>query len=377
MGVHKFKGRWRIDVKAVLGNGERVRVRRYSPVDTKRGAEQYERQVREALLTGEWFEEEPPEEEPPLTVAQFEQEFMEVYVKTNNKYSDYVSKMSIFEHHIIPFFGDQPLEDVRVRDIEAFKAAQQAKGLAPKTINNHLTVLSALLRVAESWEVIDQRPPIKRLKQIDPDWHYLGFAEATQLIQAAAKEKPLWHAMIVLALRTGMRQCELLALRWSAVDLKAATVVVRERVWRGDLDTPKSRTSCRTIPLSADACEALKAWRHLRGELVFCDAKGQRLTAGACKWPLWRTCEEAGLERIGWHVLRHTFASHLAMRGVPITTISELMGHSDLKTTQRYMHLSPAHKAEAVQLLDQPAPRLGQYGGNVAYAPAPKDPNQL
>ncbi len=374
MGVHKFKGRWRIDVKVRLGSGEQVRVRRYSPVNTKRGAEQYERQVREALLTGEWFADEHPEE-APTTLAHFEREFMEIYVKTNNKHSDYVSKASIFEHHLIPFFGEKPLEEIRVRDIEAFKAAQQAKGLSPKTINNHLTVLSALLRVAESWELIEQRPSIKRLKQIDPDWHYLDFAEANQLIEATAQEEPLWRTMIVLALRTGMRQCELLALRWSAVDLKASTVVIRERVWRGDLDTPKSRTSCRTIPLSADACEALKAWRHLRSELVFCDDQGKMLTAGACKWPLWRACKEAGLERVGWHVLRHTFASHLAMRGVPITTISELMGHSDLKTTQRYMHLSPAHKAEAVQLLDQPAPRLGQHGGNVAYAAPPTPPN--
>ena len=76
------------------------------------------------------------------------------------------------------------------------------------------------------------------------------------------------------------------------------------------------------------------------------------LPRGATKWPLWTSAKEAGLRRIGWHVLRHTFASHLVMRGAPLKTVQELMGHSTIEMTMRYAHLSPDARREAVKLLD-------------------------
>jgi site-specific recombinase XerD len=67
-----------------------------------------------------------------------------------------------------------------------------------------------------------------------------------------------------------------------------------------------------------------------------------------------RAARRAGLAKVGVHSLRHTFCSHLAMRGAPARAIQELAGHQDLTTTQRYMHLSPAAVADAIRLLDQP-----------------------
>jgi integrase len=126
---------------------------------------------------------------------------------------------------------------------------------------------------------------------------------------------------------------------------------VRRNVWRGHTGTPKSGRN-REIPLSDDALKALKAQRHLRGDLVFCAERGRGLAENECKHPIWRACKRAGLRRISWHVLRHTFASHLVMRGVPLKAVQELMGHATIEMTMRYAHLSPDVRRNAVQLLD-------------------------
>jgi site-specific recombinase XerD len=90
---------------------------------------------------------------------------------------------------------------------------------------------------------------------------------------------------------------------------------------------------------------------------------------GQAKWPLWRACKKAGLRMIGWHVLRHTFASHLAMRGVPLKAVQELLGHATIEMTMRYAHLAPTVKREAVAQLDLPASEgFGQLMGNGAHS---------
>jgi site-specific recombinase XerD len=97
---------------------------------------------------------------------------------------------------------------------------------------------------------------------------------------------------------------------------------------------------------------ALKDARHLRGPLVFCGADGHMLTKNEVKHPLWRAYRKAGLRQIGWHVLRHTYASHLTMRGAPLKVVQELLGHSTIRMTEKYAHLSPNVKTDAVKLLD-------------------------
>ena len=130
--------------------------------------------------------------------------------------------------------------------------------------------------------------------------------------------------------------------------------MVRRAAARGQIGTPKSGRS-REIPLSLEALAALKSHRHLKGELVFSDEKGKLLAKTATKWPLWRACKRAGLRRIGWHVLRHTFASHLVMRSAPIKAVQELLGHATIEMTMRYSHLSPDVRRDAVRLLDGPS----------------------
>jgi site-specific recombinase XerD len=141
------------------------------------------------------------------------------------------------------------------------------------------------------------------------------------------------------------------------VDLIKGQVHIRRSVTRGHVTEPKSNRA-RMVPLSAEAMRTLKAHRHLRGELVFCSRSGRMLKKTECKHPLWRACKRAGLRRIGWHVLRHTFASHLTMRGVPLKAVQELLGHATMEMTMRYAHLWPHVTRNAVQVLDEPAPAL-------------------
>ena len=111
---------------------------------------------------------------------------------------------------------------------------------------------------------------------------------------------------------------------------------VRRTIWRGVTDLPKGGRE-RTVDLPASAVDALKAHRHLRGRFVFCQEDGQPLTAGKMEQPLRRALKHAGISReegrIGWHDLRHTYGSHLAMRGVPLKVIQELMGHVTIDMT--------------------------------------------
>src|SRR5262249_37309248 len=92
--------------------------------------------------------------------------------------------------------------------------------------------------------------------------------------------------------------------------------------------------------------------RHLRSERVLCLPDGMPITRDRVIKGVRGSQRVAGLSQAGVHVLRHTFCSHLAMKGAPARAIQELAGHADLSTTQRYMHLSPAATEDAIRLLD-------------------------
>ncbi|PYR02564.1 MAG: site-specific integrase, partial [Acidobacteria bacterium] len=93
--------------------------------------------------------------------------------------------------------------------------------------------------------------------------------------------------------------------------------------------------------------------RHLRSQGVLCQADGSPMSADIVKHRVERAARRAQIAQNGVHRLRHTFCSHLAMRGAPARAIQELAGHQDLTTTQRYMHLSPAALDSAIRLLDR------------------------
>lgn len=365
MTVRTRGGRFMLDVRHQLdGRVQRFRLAVPEDKQTRRGAESYERQVLADLRAGidpRRSSKEDPAPPPATTVPTFAVhwiEYMRDSAKAHNKPSTVDSKRAIFERHLVPAFGSLPLDRIGQREIDRFKASklhphEDAKPLKAKTVNNCLTVLHDALAVAVKWGILASAPRIAWLKSPRPPFRFLDFDEAARLVDAANAE-PAWHAMIVLALNTGLRQGELLALRWDAVDLRAGRLHVREAVARGVIGTPKGGRS-REVPLNNTAVAVLKAHKHLRGPLVFCSEDGRMLTKNECKWPLRRAQRLSGMLALGWHDLRHTFASHLVMRGVPLKAVQELLGHATIEMTMRYAHLAPTVVRDAVRMLDTPS----------------------
>jgi integrase len=152
------------------------------------------------------------------------------------------------------------------------------------------------------------------------------------------------HPIVMLALNTGMRRGEIFSLRWSSVDLGKALLEV------AGPGAKSGRT--RHIPLNKEALEALTRWRKQAGTSarpIFPGKGGGRLTNINSAWE--SLVKRAGLENFRFHDCRHHFASRLVMADVPLNTVRELLGHSEISMTLRYAHLASEHKAEAVAKL--------------------------
>ena len=157
--------------------------------------------------------------------------------------------------------------------------------------------------------------------------------------------------IVLLGGEAGLRCGEIAGLEWPDIDFRKRQLCVRRSVWRTHVTAPKSGR-LRYVPLTVRLGAALQTHRHLRGTRVLALRDGTPFTPKMVADQVRRVARRAGLVHDGVHVLRHTFCSHLAMRGAPAKAIQELAGHEDLSTTQRYMHLSPAALDQAIRLLD-------------------------
>jgi integrase len=159
--------------------------------------------------------------------------------------------------------------------------------------------------------------------------------------------------VVLLGGDAGLRRGEMIGLRWCDVDLRRKQLLIAQSVWKEIADTPKSGHG-RIIPMTDALASALQRHRHLRGERVLCLEDGAQMTDKILRHLITAAKRRAQLplKPGALHILRHTFCSHLAMRGAPAKAIQELAGHENLMTTLRYMHLSPAARASAIGLLN-------------------------
>ena len=322
------------------------RHRKPSPDRTRKGALAYELFLRNKIAHGESIKQSSFQTN--LTFQKLALQWLEIYVRNNNKRSEYKHRQYLLNATLIPYFGSKNVEEINTYDIEQFKNdLLYKKNLSPKTINNYLCILSRCLKSAMEWELLKQMPKIKLLKVPPQKFDYLSEEETEDLLQQA---KDTSYDMILLAVRTGLRFGELIALKWEDVDLEKAILTVSRNISREIEGSPKNN-KIRSVPLSLRVVQMLKN-RDRYSVYIFHDKKGLPLKYTCCRLRLKKLCKKANLRLIGWHTLRHSFASHLAARNNSVIAIKELLGHSDVKTTMRYAHPNLLMLQSAIESLE-------------------------
>jgi integrase len=277
-----------------------------------------------------------------------------------------------------PTFDDLPLKDITRPRVERWRTARASgeKGAAAATINRLVNDLRSVLTLAVRFGVLSTHPlaglkplkidtgPVVRFLNADEEKRLRGTLAArdTDRREARANANAFRHdrgypllpafgtypdhvtPLVLLALNTGLRRGELLALTWADLDFDRAILTVRGEAAKSG--------STRHVPLNREALEVLTAWRgpqEDRTRPVFAGVDGEPLAGTKTSWL--GLMKKSKIKDFRFHDLRHTFASKLVMRGVDLNTARELLGHADLKMTLRYAHLAPEHKAAAVALL--------------------------
>jgi integrase len=240
---------------------------------------------------------------------------------------------------ILPRFGAFKLSGLRKDTIEAW-AAERIGSVGASTFNKELWTVKNICKCAVDWGYMKASPAqsVKRLKEPNGRVRYLTAAEREALIREANTTLRLY---IVAALQTGARRSELIRLRWKDVDFKTRTVRFANTK-NGD---------SRSVPMTDTLGDLIQGFaRPLDPETpVFPEREPLVLTRGFT-----RLIRRLGLKDLTFHDLRHDAASTLAMAGVPLRTVAEILGHRDMRMTTRYAHLSPQHLREAIKALDAP-----------------------
>jgi integrase len=340
MSARRRGTKWYVDFSF---RGQRFRLK--SPEDSSNGAKAYEAVLRQRLAKGEDILKLAT---PSPLFADFADKWIRTYVKSNNKYSELITKQSAFNAHILPFFGRLSLEQITVYKVEQFKAHLLNKDLSPKTINNIISALRKCLNTAQAWDLLVKVPKIDLLKVPPQKFRYLSFEESELLLN---NTDGIWHDMFLLAMRTGLRFGEIIALEWSDINFATSQMTVCHSISRGILGSTKSN-KIRYLPILDSVMEMLKN-RPKTDQYVFSLGDNKPMKQIYCIKNLNRICRQLNIRKINWHMFRHTFASHLANRNISLQVIQHLLGHSDIRTTMRYAHLSPETLKESIQVLDQ------------------------
>lgn len=254
------------------------------------------------------------------------------YVKTYKR--SWISDDSYLRNHLLPFFGKKFLDEITKQDVIAFQHGLRAKKLAPGTCNRCLILLRYAFNLALKWEIpgITKNPTkdVPLFEDPNKKERFLSATETHALVQAVRNsENKMLQFIIPMLLLTGARKQEVLGAKWEDFDLD-------RKQWR--IPTTKAGKP-RHVPLSDGVLQLLASIPRSDGPFVFANPKTQKpYVTIFCSWNTAR--KAAGLADVRIHDLRHSFASFLVNSGRTLYEVQKILGHTQVKTTQRYAHLS-------------------------------------
>jgi integrase len=375
----KSKGSWQITIDTGTGpDGERRR--HFETVNSSRKSDAQKR-LTELLTSLDKGVYTPPGR---LTLAEHLHNWLEGYVKTNCSQRTLDGYQSIIERHLIPSLGHIQLKHLQPPAIQSYYGKVCEK-LSARTVHHQHRVLSEALKYAmrqgylgrNPCDLVDP-PSAKRTKPM----RTLTPAEVEALFNKAQDSQ--YYPVIYTAVSTGLRQAELLGLRWRDIDLDLLSISVSQVLYkRGSICTfkePKTAHSRRCVAMTPKLALFLRDYRAARerlyrelgkkvslDDLVFASIEGKPLDAGVLSHNFNRLAKRAGLGPVRFHDLRHTFASLMLLRGAKPKVISEALGHASVGFTMDvYSHIIEGMQADAMALLDEVLPE-GVVKNSVAH----------
>ncbi len=292
-----------------------------------------------------------------VTFAAFAEQWLRDYAAISVKASTLATYTGRVNGSLMQAFGDRKLSTIGTADIQRFLSKQSGAGLSPATLRAYLVLMHNMFEHAVRWDYLAQNPTIgikpPRLPHREMD--FLTPDEVRAFLLAA---EPQHYALLATAVMTGMRQGELLALQWDDLNWHAGTIRVRRSLFRGEFVSPKSERSIRNIGMSNRLAAILLEHKmqapYSPFDLVFPSSDGTPLDCANLRNRVFEpTLRRAGLRRIRFHDLRHTFASILIHQGENPKYVQSQLGHSSIKTTvDRYGHLMPESHRGASERLD-------------------------
>jgi len=274
------------------------------------------------------------------------------------------------ERHVLPSLGGYRLCDISRSAVQQFLLDRKRKGYSGSSVHGIRTTLAKVLQAAVEHGYLETNPA--RAIQIGGrdckrERTLLSLPQMRLLV--ANLTEPC-RTVVLVAVLTGMRIGEILALRWKRLDFERGTIEVAETCSDGKFGTPKTRSSHRVIPMSVVLRDVLESHKQhcIRTEsddLAFCTFKGTPLSPkNLYNRELAPACDRLELSRVSWHSFRHTNATLLGEVGESMKTAQAILGHSDLQTTlNTYMHVVPDSQRRAVErvaeVLFPDVPKIG------------------
>ena len=305
------------------------------------------------------------------TVGQWMDVWFENYAKIKVRPSSHQTYRGYIENHIKPNIGSIPLNKLTSLElqklykkllgngrVERIESKKQPKGLSAKTVRNINQIICSALNLAIEQRLILTNPAdacaLPKLEH--REMKTLPVEQLTSFLREA-KESGVFE-MYYIELATGLRRGELLGLKWSDIDLEHGSLRVQRQIARIDgeiVEAPlKTKNAYRTLPLSADAIDVLKTQEKKCGnsQYVFPSPTGGPISPDSVLHMLHRVLKRAGLPKVRFHDLRHTFATLALQNGVDIKTVSGMLGHFSAGfTLDTYAHVTTAAQKEAANTM--------------------------